>query len=152
MKKYKRIIDPVKHFNAWMRNILRRSFFRWYQRSEAVKMARVDRGLYRCANCLKIVRNKEFAVDHINPVVDTKLGFQNWDVYINRLFCVKENLQILCKPCHQIKCNVEKAERKTNNTGPSSVEARKKMSELKKGHHDNLGITKSLETKQKMSL
>jgi hypothetical protein len=44
--------------------------------------------------------------------VDPKKGFVGWDVYIDRMFCEIENLQVLCKPCHKIKTDQEKLERK----------------------------------------
>lgn len=152
MKKYKRIIDPVKHFNNWMRNVLRRTFFRWRERTGALHAAKIARNEYKCAICSKIFSHKEIRVDHIDPVVDPKIGFVNWDTYITRLFCKKEDLQILCISCHQIKSNREKDERKLAKTGIFSDAFRLKMSEIRKGHHDNLGIPKSQETKQKMSI
>ena len=51
-------------------------------------------------------------VDHINPVVDPVDGHQGWDIYINRLFCETDNLQVLCKKCHDAKTLVEKHIRK----------------------------------------
>ena len=53
----------------------------------------------------------EFAVDHITPIADTKLGWQGWDVYIERLFCGAEDMQYLCKPCHKEKSSEEQGER-----------------------------------------
>jgi hypothetical protein len=51
-------------------------------------------------------------VDHISPVVDPKKGFVSWDVYITRMFCEIDGLQVMCKPCHKIKTAEEKLERK----------------------------------------
>jgi len=51
-------------------------------------------------------------IDHTDPVVDPATGFVNWDTYFDRLYCEVENLQVLCKPCHKDKTNVERKERK----------------------------------------
>jgi 5-methylcytosine-specific restriction endonuclease McrA len=54
-------------------------------------------------------------VDHIKPVVDPIKGFQSWDIFIDRLFCEASNLQAICKPCHLLKTNKEKQEKKNAN-------------------------------------
>lgn len=62
---------------------------------------------YLCAVCRKDFPSKEVQVDHIVPVVSSK-GFTTWDDYINRLFCEKENLQVLCLECHGSKTEKER--------------------------------------------
>lgn len=57
---------------------------------------------YRCAACQKVFPSSEVSVDHINPCT-TEEGFTTWDSFIERLFCDKSNLQILCKECHDRK-------------------------------------------------
>ena len=47
-------------------------------------------------------------VDHKSPVIDPEVGFISWDVYIDRMFCEKDNLQILCVDCHKEKTAQEK--------------------------------------------
>lgn len=94
---------------AFLIQNLRRISYKWHQRSQAVKSARVDRGKYKCAKCGKICGTGEFAVDHINPVVDPVEGFTTWDNYIARMFVKAEQYQILCKrPCHSDKTREEK--------------------------------------------
>ena len=67
---------------------------------------------YKCAMCSEEYVAADVQVDHINPVVDPSKGFINWDIYIDRIFCEIENLQVMCKPCHKVKTELEKAERK----------------------------------------
>ena len=67
---------------------------------------------YMCASCKEAFPAKDVNVDHIAPVVCPTQGFVSWDVYIERLYCEKENFQILCKPCHKIKSQQEKEKRK----------------------------------------
>jgi 5-methylcytosine-specific restriction endonuclease McrA len=92
----------------------------WKPKTEALKSSSVGNKInkstgrsarhHKCAHCGGDFPTKEVQVDHIVPMVD-KEGFQSWDVFIDRLFCEMEGMQVLCKPCHQIKTNEEKAER-----------------------------------------
>jgi hypothetical protein len=79
--------------------------------------ARVSRGFYTCASCKEEVpaslktekgRVNNVYVDHIDPVVDPSVGFTTWDDFIERLFCEEDNLQVLCKACHDEKSSKEK--------------------------------------------
>ena len=65
---------------------------------------------YKCAECKDDFPASETQVDHMIPLVDP-CGFTTWDSFIERLYCEEDNLQLLCKPCHQIKTNSEKAAR-----------------------------------------
>jgi 5-methylcytosine-specific restriction endonuclease McrA len=67
---------------------------------------------YNCAECKQLFVAADVQVDHINPVVDPKTGFTTWDNFIERMFCEMKNLQVMCKPCHKIKTDQEKLERK----------------------------------------
>ncbi len=53
-------------------------------------------------------RVQNIYVDHIKPIVDPAKGFEGWDVLIDRMFCEKDNLQVLCKTCHDVKTQEEK--------------------------------------------
>jgi len=67
---------------------------------------------YLCNVCTGEFPAKEVQVDHIQPVVDPKTGFVNWDTFIDRLFCEKENLQVLCTTCHKLKTSEENLQSK----------------------------------------
>lgn len=91
---------------------------RWGPIAECLKLARVSRGEYLCAICKHTVpasikvdgrRIKNIHVDHIYPIVDPNVGFQGWDVMVDRMFCEQDNLQALCEECHTAKTNEEKA-------------------------------------------
>ena len=56
---------------------------------------------------------KDVQVDHTVPVIDPVNGFETWDIFVERLFCDIGNLSVLCKPCHKIKTDEEKAIRAT---------------------------------------
>ena len=102
----------VFNLKSFLINTLRRASFRYPGRSEAMKAARIDRGLYKCAMCSGTFRNKEIRVDHKFPVVDVKTGFVDWNTYIARMFCDASQLQIICTTCHDSKSFTEKELRK----------------------------------------
>ena len=93
----------VFNIKAFTIATLRRASYRLPARQEALKAGRIARNQYRCAKCLKIYSRKEVVIDHINPIVPLT-GWDNFDGYIQRLFCAVEELQILCRvPCHKEK-------------------------------------------------
>ena len=66
---------------------------------------------YKCNKCKKNFVAKEVQVDHKKPVVDVKQGFVSYDVFIERLYCDRKNLQVLCKGCHDAKTKRESKRR-----------------------------------------
>lgn len=99
------------NLKVFLTNWLRRGSYVTPMRNEAMKQARIGRGIYRCANCEGEFKRGDIQVDHIHPVIDPKVGFLNWDTYIERLYCEARLLQILCKPCHRIKTDEENRKR-----------------------------------------
>lgn len=104
-------------FNSFIKSLLRSGTRRWAPIQEVKKEARVARGLYECKECKQHVaptyrdgknRKQNIFVDHIIPIVDPATGFTNWDDCIQRMFCEKDNLQLLCKDCHDVKSEKEK--------------------------------------------
>lgn len=93
---------------------LRRLSYKTPMRAAALTAARVERGKYKCAICQEIYTKRRICVDHIEPVLDTNLGFTTWDSYIERLFCTPQKLQILCKSCHNAKSKAENKDRRKN--------------------------------------
>lgn len=114
-------------FNSFVKSALRAASRRWPPKYEClseactgpqinVKTGRVAKH-YKCNECLLAFPAKDVQVDHISPLIDPSKGFTSWDEVINNMFCEKENLQVLCKPCHLSKTAVEKQlakERKAN--------------------------------------
>ena len=62
---------------------------------------------YRCAECDNLFLQKEVQVDHIIGAGSLR-GYVDLPGFVSRLFCSKEDLQVLCKPCHHIKTQQEK--------------------------------------------
>ena len=116
-------------FHSFIKSVLRKASMRWGPTNRVKAAARVERGFYKCAQCSAIVpataittlkngkvkRVKNVAVDHISPVVPLT-GFDSWDGVITRLFCDEEGLQLLCRECHELKCQEETSERKRHRT------------------------------------
>ena len=112
------------------------------EREAAKKAAKVDKSLWECQQCqIKLydgssmknfnVYKEKFGeegilwqkpqMDHIKPVSDNKNGWKDWNVFMDSLFCPKENYQAICKSCHHIKTSEEAAER------AASKKAKKKL-------------------------
>lgn len=104
-------------FNSFIRNQLRSATRKWAPINDVKKEANVERGVYLCAGCKELVppttkqgrkRVQNIFVDHIDPIVDPTVGFEGFDVYIERMFCEKGNLQLLCGECHDKKSMEER--------------------------------------------
>ena len=93
-------------------NALRKVWRNSPPRRDALKAVALGKGWWKCSACKK--KSEKPKIDHIIPVVDTSTGFIDWNTYINRLFCVADNLQVLCSSCHEKKTKEEKKERKLN--------------------------------------
>lgn len=57
---------------------------------------------YQCNKCKQWFGDKEVSVDHIKPVGTLKCA-DDLPFFVENLFCNAENLQTLCKECHDIK-------------------------------------------------
>jgi 5-methylcytosine-specific restriction endonuclease McrA len=106
-------------FNSFIKSLLRKGTQRWGPKNSVLKEARVAKGTYLCAGCNQEVpltvkvgtkRTRNVFVDHKVPIVDPTLGFTTWDDYIERMFCEADNLQLLCKACHDTKSADERAQ------------------------------------------
>ena len=91
---------------------LRRASYRWEGRWQAENRSKIVREIkgtrkfydYYCEQCGIIAPKSETQMDHIEPIVNPKTGFQGFnDEYMDRFFPYKEGWQRLCKSCHDIK-------------------------------------------------
>ena len=80
------------------------------------KRSKKDSVQYQCEVCGKWVASTKVSVDHLNPVVPPDGSFDSknpdWNMYINRLWCDRSNLQRICDDCHDIKTAAESEVRK----------------------------------------
>jgi 5-methylcytosine-specific restriction endonuclease McrA len=106
-------------YRAFVFSALRQASMRWPVKSAVKRAANVKRGFYLCASCGEVVpasikidgkRKDNAIVDHIEPVVPVT-GFDSWDACIARLYCGADNLQVLCRACHDRKTKEEREQR-----------------------------------------
>ena len=108
-------------FNSFIKSSLRTASVRWPPRYEALNDAFVGKKTnektgrlakhFECNKCHGEFPQKEVEVNHIIAVVPVE-GFDNWTNVIDRLFCEKSGLEVLCKPCHKEVTQEENQERK----------------------------------------
>lgn len=109
-------------FRSFVVSALRAASRRWPVKWAVMKAAFVGKTInketgklaqhYKCAACKCNFPAANVVVDHIEPVVDTMVGFVDWNTYVERMFCEADGLQVLCKPCHSDKTAQERKERK----------------------------------------
>tara|TARA_B110000014_G_C20075446_1_gene561320 strand:- start:790 stop:1194 length:405 start_codon:yes stop_codon:yes gene_type:complete len=104
-------------WKSFIKNQLRGATRKWAPIQDCMTAARVKRGWYRCNGCGAVVpttkkegrkRVNFVFVDHIEPIVPVT-GWESWDSCIERMFCEADNLQLLCKVCHDKKSKEETA-------------------------------------------
>ena len=62
---------------------------------------------YRCESCSQEFKRNEVEVDHISPV--GSFNIEEVTLYLKRLFCGSDNLQVLCKDeCHRAKTKLDR--------------------------------------------
>jgi len=118
----------MKKFNirAYLRGVLRKAFLQAPIKTQVLQSAKCgERGrmyLYQCAACPAVITRNECQVDHLIPVTPL-VGFDDWNGFIERMFCDPGELQVLCKPCHKKKTLAENIERRKHGAGPHGKKA-----------------------------
>jgi len=120
---------------AKIKNNLRRLHMHCKYKNKAKQRSKIDSATFLCEvegcsnayyegssdkNYLKLcekyagvynIEKGRIELDHINPVVDIKKGFGNWDDYLHALWVNDTGYQCLCRSCHAEKSAKEAAER-----------------------------------------
>lgn len=101
-------------FRSFVTSALRAAWRRWPPKWLVLQKSLVGRRKnkrtgreakhYRCAICDGAFPQTQIQIDHITPIGSK----DSWDLFIEALFCEKENLQAVCKECHKIKTRVER--------------------------------------------
>lgn len=116
---------PPYNQNAAIRGALRRAFARSPVVQEKMSESRREVPRYlkdgtrakkdwvqrQCEVCKQWVGSTKLAIDHVDPVISVQDGFQDWNVFIARLWCDKSNLQRICDTCHDNKTKQERISR-----------------------------------------
>jgi 5-methylcytosine-specific restriction endonuclease McrA len=100
---------------SFIRSALRRAWTKYpvrYQVMDAAKSPykgtdKRTRWVYKCATCKKNFKSTEVNVDHINPA-GTLTKYSDLPKFVQNLFCEADNLQVLCKTCHDKKTKEER--------------------------------------------
>lgn len=119
-------------FFGFLRSGMREKFNRWPPKYEVIKeaaqtvLAKDEHGnrvvyktgkragdfktikMYTCSVCKKLFKQKEVQVDHKIPAGSLKT-YADLGPFAEKLFVGVEGLQVMCKPCHEIKTQQEKA-------------------------------------------
>jgi len=121
--------------------------------------AKKDAVQYLCNVCKGWVGSTKVEVDHILPVIEVnEHGFVDWNMFVDRLFCGPENLQVICDPCHDKKTHDEQQKRQAAKdkikldqieTDMKSAWTIEKEKELKKQVTKFLSKKKALETRER---
>ncbi len=136
---------PTYNQNTAIRSALRRAFSRspvvWEVLKEGRRYfakfnkdgsrAKKDGVETHCQVCNTWVRAPiKVAVDHIQPVVPLDGSWKDdWNLYISRLWCPKENLQRICQHCHDKKTAEERVARNERKKALKNAELAKIITE-----------------------
>jgi 5-methylcytosine-specific restriction endonuclease McrA len=111
-------------FRTFITGVLRSGFRKFPSKYETLKEASVGKKInkktnrmaehFKCNGCGEEFPAKEVQVDHLQPVVCPVEGFIDWNTYIKRMYCGKDNLQVLCSGCHDVKSASERKIRQGN--------------------------------------
>lgn len=78
---------------------LRNLWLKSSNRYEAIKKARIKPAIYLCSNCKKEFKIDQIRIHHKNPIDK----FNDWNEFIEKLFCNSNELECLCSKCHLLK-------------------------------------------------
>jgi hypothetical protein len=111
--KEKKKKDIISLRNGFLKGKLRSLSLKWPPRNEAMKSARVSRGMYLCLSCNTEKHYSEINLDHTSPVIPLTgiekqaNGEIDWNSHIPRLFCEESNFDAMCITCHSQKSLLE---------------------------------------------
>lgn len=115
-----------QELRSFVKNTLRRASLKWKYRSEALKLARKERGLYECAMCKNLCKNGQYILDHILPVVPITGSDITIEQWIRGLLVKAEEFQVLCKVCSDAKTAIEDKMRAKANQKKKEVDKQSK--------------------------
>lgn len=102
---------------SFIRSCLRSGMMRYPAKQKVKKAAertvtgKRHRFEYHCAVCKGWFQGKMVEVDHKVPAGTLKT-YDDLPRFVENLYCEPEDMQVLCKPCHQKKTNDERKARK----------------------------------------
>lgn len=108
----------TSRFFGFLRSALRSAYNRWPPKFQVLAKARRPyegndkrtKWEFQCNDCKGWKKSSEVSVDHIIPAGSLNT-FEDLPGFCQRLFCSEDDLQLLCKDCHQIKTNEERKQK-----------------------------------------
>ena len=99
-------------YKQFIRAALRQAFMRWPVKADVMKAARRPaenrsartKWEYLCSSCDNWFLGSEVQVDHKVPCG----SIDDLNVFVGRLFCEVDGLQVECKGCHRVKTAAER--------------------------------------------
>ena len=93
---------------SFLRSKLRSGFCRWPPKFEVLADAKrkyvgpkkQQKFEFQCSECKNWFPQKSVEVDHIIPAGALK-SWEDIPGFVERLYCAKEGLRVVCKPCHK---------------------------------------------------
>jgi len=98
---------------SFIRSLLRKGFMTYPVKHHVLGQAKQvvtgkrHRFEYQCSHCNQYHPAKDVQVDHIIPCGSLRCA-EDIPQFVTRLYCEADNLQVLCKTCHQAKTNKER--------------------------------------------
>jgi len=100
---------------SFIRSALRRAWTKYPVRYQVMDKAKTPyqgkdkrtKWMYKCASCEGLFKSTEVQVDHIKPAGTLKT-YADLPSFVKTLFCEADNLQVLCKKCHDTKTKEER--------------------------------------------
>lgn len=154
-------------FFAWLRGQMRRSIWSHYPPKNEFKQSKLrpankkdyDRGISKrtkkvgeCVHCGEWFPASKLQVDHLSPAGSLR-NTEDILPFVQGLACLKENMALVCKPCHDVKTL---ADRRGISFGEAVVASKvnKKMKETKASQDKQLkalGLPHGNDEKRKTS-
>ena len=118
-----------KPFNSGKWTVARKRSFvmsalrkaQWPVKYEALKLSRCGKMInpatgkpcnaHLCPICNERHIEANMAIDHIEPIIPIT-GHDSYDNIIDRLLCELDGFQVICKPCHKLKTDIENQARR----------------------------------------
>lgn len=110
----------ISERQLYLKGVLRKASARWKYRKLAKKRAQIGENLFLCELCQKAFSPMLVQLDHKEPVV-LLTGWDDWNGFIERLFCAIEGYQLVCKDCHKQKTNTENDQRRSHRAAKKRV-------------------------------
>lgn len=123
-------------FWSFIRSSIRKASMYWkplqqckLEARRAFKGAGRQKWEYQCSECTKWFKEKDIQVDHIVDAGSLRSG-DDLKGFVERCFVEAGGYQVLCKPCHQLKTNEVRNEKKLLKLNNMKLELIEKLNKL----------------------